>query len=78
MQKKSKRKQANTKHTQTTTSPPTAKTQVCYMPSGLDLKLNNYCKKVCYMPCNAKLRRQVKHNDNRTGKEYQQEVSPNL
>ena len=52
------RKRAKTKHTQTTTSPMAAQTQVCYMP------------------CNAKSRRQVKHDDNRTGKENQQEVSP--
>ena len=31
---------------------------------------------VCYMPCNAKSRRQEKHNENRTGKENQQRVSP--
>ena len=32
---------------------------------------------VCYMPCNAKMRRHEKHNENRTGKENQQEVTPN-
>ena len=34
-------------------------------------------KQVCYMPCNAKMRRHEKRNENRTGKENQQELTPN-
>ena len=30
-----------------------------------------------YMPCNAKMRRHEERNENRTGKEDQQEVTPN-
>ena len=36
--KKSKRKQANTEHTQTTTSIPAAETQACYMPCNITLR----------------------------------------
>ena len=31
---------------------------------------------VCYMPCNAKIRRHKKHNEHRTSKDNQQEVTP--
>ena len=38
---------------------------------------NTIHKEGSYMPCNAKMRRHEKRNKNRTGKENQQEVTPN-
>ena len=34
-------------------------------------------KEGSYVPCNAKVRRHQKRNENRTGKENQEEVTPN-